>query len=109
MDTAPASFLRASVKSLSVLNGEDAGTAITSYSEVSRAMGVTEAKVTGDLLVRMAPTITRPMTMREPPSPLALANSASPMVPPAPPRLVSRTDPVTSFSARSACSIARAV
>ena len=35
-----------------------AGTTITSYSPVRRAIGVTASSVTGDLLVRMAPTMT---------------------------------------------------
>ena len=109
MDTVSASFFSLSVKSLSVRNGEFAGTTITAGSEVSRAMGVTEASVRGDPPVTMAAIIVWPMTMREPASPLARANLASPTVPSPPPRLVSRMGPATSFSVRSACSIARAI
>ena len=42
---------------------DDAGTTITSYSPVRRAIGVTCDSLTGDLLVTMAPTITMPPTI----------------------------------------------
>ena len=67
-------------------SGESVGTTISSYSPVRRASGVTLARVTGDLLVRMAPTITSPPTRTASPFlPLLETNWARPMVPPAPP------------------------
>ena len=49
-------------------------------------MGVAFASVTGGLFCTIAPTMTAPVTIIELGSPLlALANCASPMVPPAPP------------------------
>ncbi len=97
------------MKSFRFCSLDAAGTATTSDSDVSRAIGVTASSVTADLLVRMAPTITSPITMRLRPSPLARANSASPMVPPAPPLFSSWIAPLTSFSPRSARSMARPV
>ena len=68
-----------------VLIGPSAGTTISSYSPVSRASGVTSSKVTGALLVRMAPTITSPPTRMASPFFFSLVtNWARPMVPPAP-------------------------
>ena len=43
-------------------SGDSVGTTISSYSPVSRASGATLARVTGDLLVRIAPTMTNPPT-----------------------------------------------
>jgi len=43
------------------LNGEFVGTAITSYSLVSRAIGVVCSSETGDLLSAMPPTMMAPM------------------------------------------------
>ena len=60
-ETEPGSALSLATRSPSVWIGEFAGTTITSYSPVSRAIGVTLSRVTGDLLVRMAPTMIRPL------------------------------------------------
>src|SRR3546814_13672922 len=71
-------------------------TTITSYSPVSRAIGVTWSRVTGDWLVRMAPTMTSPLTISALPSPfLRSTNWASPTVPPAPPTFSTWTEPAT--------------
>jgi hypothetical protein len=48
----------AAASSLASLMGEFAGTTRARYSAVRRAMGVVCSSVTGDLLVRIAPTIT---------------------------------------------------
>ena len=64
---------------------ELAGTTITSYSPVSRAIGVTCSSVTGDWLVRIAPSMTRPPIISALPWPsLPETNWARPIVPPAP-------------------------
>ena len=74
------------------MSGEFAGTTMTRYSLVSRAIGVTWSRVTGALLVRIAPTMTKPLTISWLPSPLALfTNWAMPMVPPAPGMFVTCT------------------
>ena len=57
-DTAPGSAFSFAMRSAMVLIGESAGTTSASYSPVSRAIGVTSASVTGEALVRMAPTMT---------------------------------------------------
>src|SRR5262245_51312620 len=107
--TLDTSFFTASARSLAVLIGELAGTTMTWVSSVSRAIGVTWSRLTGDLLVRMAPTMTKPLTMSWLPSPLApLTNWAMPTVPPAPATLVTCTLRAI-FSATSACCIDRAV
>jgi hypothetical protein len=67
--------------------GESTGTTMASDSAVSRAMGVVWSRVTGDLLVRIAPSITNPLTMSWFGS-LLLTNWARPTVPPAPGTLV---------------------
>ena len=87
--TLPGSALSASVKSFTVLKGELGATAIALYSIVSRARGVTSARVTGVLLVRMPPTMITPMTIMALSLPfMVLTNSARPIVPPAPPLFV---------------------
>ncbi len=64
---------------------DEAGTTMTSYSPVRRAIGVVFSSVTADWLVRMAPTITRPLTIRTFGLPFSLsASCARPIVPPAP-------------------------
>ena len=57
------SFLTASARSFAVLCGEFAGTTMTCVSCVRRAIGVTWSRVTGALLSRMAPTMTKPLTI----------------------------------------------
>ena len=57
-ETEPGSASSLAVRSASVWSSEDAGTTMTSYSPVRRAMGVTASRPTGALLVRMAPTMT---------------------------------------------------
>ena len=87
--TLPGSAFNASVKSFMVLNGELGATAIALYSMVSRASGTTWSSVTGDLLVRMPPTMIASMTITALSLPfIVLTNSASPIVPPAPPLFV---------------------
>ena len=84
-ETEPGIGLELATRSASVLIAELAGTTITSYSPVRRAIGVVWSRLTGDLLVMMPPTITRP-------SPSAhrrcrdylLTSWARPTVPPAP-------------------------
>ena len=91
------------------LSGESAGTTTSSYSPVRRASGVTLARVTGDLLVRIAPSMTRPLTrMASPFLPRPETNCARPIVPPAPP-MFSTLTPEASLSASSAAWMARAV
>src|SRR5918996_453756 len=88
-DTPPGFFLSAFVKSLTLLKGESFGTATALFSMVSRARGVTWSSVTGALLVRMPPTMTEPMTMNALSAPRCwFTNSARPIVPAAPPLLV---------------------
>ena len=80
-----------------------AGTTTTWYSPVRRAIGVTCDRLTGDLLVISAPTITMPPIIIVLPSPLLeVMNCARPMVPPAPPLLST----VTRGTILSACSAA---
>jgi hypothetical protein len=64
---------------------------MTRYSPVRRAIGVVWSRVTGDLLRRIAPTMTNPLTRSWLPSPLALTNLARPTVPPAPGSLATCT------------------
>ena len=107
--TLATSFFTASARSLAVLIGEFAGTTMTCVSSVRRAIGVTWSSETGDLFIRIAPTMTKPLTISWLPSPLApLTNCARPTVPPAPGTLITCTL-FTSFSAVSACCIERAV
>ena len=106
--TLAGSALMAAARSLAVLIGELAGTTMASSSAVSRAIGVTWSRVTGDLLVRIAPTMTKPLTMSWLPSPLALlTNWAMPMVPPAPGTLVTCTLLAMPDCVRPAASSAR--
>ncbi len=56
--TLAGSAFTAAASSLAFLIGELAGTTMASYSAVRRAIGVVCARVTGELLVRSAPTIT---------------------------------------------------
>lgn len=86
-----------------------AGTTMVRYSPVSRAMGVTIVRSTGALLVMIAPIITMPPVISALPSPeYWLMNCGRPMVPPAPPTLVIRAEPI-SPSPRRIWSITRAV
>jgi hypothetical protein len=65
--------------------GEDAGTAMTSYSPVSRAIAVAWETETGESFQSVAPSITRPvMSSDRAPAGPALTNCESPMVPAAP-------------------------
>ena len=90
--TLEVSAFTAAARSLIVLCGEFAGTTITSWSAVRRAIGVTASSVTGDLLVSTAPTMVMPITISWLPSPLAwLTNCARPTVPPAPGTLTTWT------------------
>ena len=108
--TFPASLLSASRKSFTVLNGELGATAIALYSIVSRASGVVWSRLTGVLLVRMPPTMITPVTMNALSFPfMVLTNSARPMVPAAPPLLVTWAPAVWMPSACSAASTARPV
>ena len=67
------------------------GTTTTRGSPVSRAIGVTWLRSTGDLLVMIAPTMTIPPMISASGLPLLeLTNWARPMVPPAPPLLSTR-------------------
>src|SRR5215210_5622867 len=83
------SALRASAKSLALLNGEAAGTTSARYSPVKRAIGVVCESLTGVLLAMSAPTITIPATIKALSWPFHwLTNCGSPTAPPAPPTLV---------------------
>src|SRR5262245_39883197 len=106
--TRATSFFTAAARSLASLIGELAGTTMTCVSSVSRAIGVTWLKLSGDLLSRMAPTMTKPLTISVLPSPLLLTNCANPTVPPAPGMLITCAL-LTSFSAVIACCRERAV
>jgi hypothetical protein len=76
-------------KSAGVLIGEFAGTAMALYSLVRRKSGVVSLSETGVWLVMTPPTMMTPVTSRALSSPLAVrTNSASPIVPAAPPLLV---------------------
>ena len=57
-ETAPGSAFSAATRSSIVLSGLAAGTTMASCSPVSRAIGVTMLRSTGEALVRIAPTIT---------------------------------------------------
>ena len=71
-----------------VCSFEAVDTTSTSYSPVSRAIGVACVSVTGDLLMNTAETMPLPVTISALPSPLLLLIScARPIVPPAPPTL----------------------
>ena len=73
------------IRSASVWWGEFFGTTTTSGSPVSRAIGVTLVRFTGELLVRIAPTMVMPPTRSWSSAPRACcANCARPTVPPAP-------------------------
>jgi hypothetical protein len=86
------SAFSAASRSFIVLCGEFAGTTTTSWSAVRRAIGVTSASVTCDLLVSTAPTMVMPITIIWLPSPLAwFTNWARPTVPPAPGTLTTCT------------------
>jgi len=84
----PGFALNFAIRSFVSLMGELAGTTMTSYSEVSRAIGVTWSRVTADLFWIVPPTITMPPIMSACGSPFeVLTNCASPMAPAAPPLL----------------------
>ena len=57
-ETAPGSAFSLATRSSIVWMSLDAGTTIASCSPVSRAIGVTIERSTGDWLVRIAPTMT---------------------------------------------------
>ncbi len=82
---------------------------MTSYSPVSRAIGVTSPSVTGDWWVTMPPSMMSPDTITASPLPRsAPMNRASPIVPAAPGMF--STIGVRTMPARcSTCCIARAV
>ena len=102
-ETLPGFALNCATSSLSEVIFDVPGTTTTSYSPVSRAMGVTCDRLTGDLLEMIAPTITMPPTINALGSPLfELTNCASPIVPPAPPLLST----VIFFTMPSLCSAA---
>ncbi len=97
------SAFSASVRSFTVLKGEFGATAIALYSIVSRASGVTCSRVTGDLFVRMPPTMIAPITIMALSLPfMVLTNSARPIVPPAPPLFVTWAPALWMPSASSA-------
>ena len=74
-----------STRSCIVLYFESARTKIASGSVVSDAIGVVLERSTGDLLVSIAPIITRPITISSLDLPACLeASCESPIVPPAP-------------------------
>ena len=99
------SAFSAAARSLIVLCGEFAGTTTTSGSPVRRAIGVTASRPTGDLLVRIAPTIVMPITISWLPSPFALlTNWASPTVPPAPGTLTTCTLLAAPVAVMTCCS-----
>ena len=83
--------------------GDFAGTTMASGSAVSRAIGVVWSRLTGDLLVRMAPTMTKPFTRSWLGSPLALTNCARPTVPPAPGTFVTCTFLALPEAVRACC------
>ena len=86
--TLPGLALNWATRSFSDWSLDVPGTTTTWYSPVRRAIGVTCDRLTGDLLVMMAPTITMPPIISVLGSPLLeLTNCARPMVPPAPPLL----------------------
>ena len=90
--TRSGSARKSSRRSARVWWGEPAGTATTSYSSRSRASGTASSIETGERLVRMDPSMTCPNTITVWGSPRWRATrSASPMVPPAPPRLTTST------------------
>ncbi len=85
------------------------GTTITSYSPVSRAIGVTSRRVTGEPFVTIALTMISPETITTSPWPRsALMNRARPIVPAAPGMF--STEVVWTSPARcSTCCMTRAV
>ena len=95
--------------SLSVRNGEFAGTTIASYSPVRRAIGVTSRSVTGERCMTTPPSMMRPDTRIASSRPCSEpTNRASPIVPAAPGMFSTgalRTRPVRC----STCCITRAV
>ena len=99
----------AATRSASVPSGDPAGTAITSYSPLNRAIGVTWRNVTGDWCVTTAPSMISPDTISTSPLPRsALMKRARPIVPAAPGMF--STDEVWTMPAScSAACIARAV
>src|SRR3954470_16327699 len=108
-DTERGSAFNFSISSASVLIGESAVTASISYSPTRRAIGVTDSSVTGDLLVRMAPCMIMPVTIKALPRPFFVdTNCASPMVPPAPAMLTTWVADAAPESFKAACT-ARAV
>ena len=91
-----------------VRSGESLRTTTTSVSWVSRAIGVTSARVAGELLVNTLPTTPRPMDITSRSSPLSFTVRPSPTVPPAPGRLNTSIAPV-SLASSNALAAVRAV
>ena len=90
-------------------SGEDAGTAMTSYSPVSRAIGVAWFTDTGESFHSVAPTITSPVTSSARPLPrCASVNCDSPIVPAAPGTFCTSTTRVRRWASMTCCR-ARAV
>jgi hypothetical protein len=102
----PFSWIAAS-RSSTDLYGESAGTTSTSSSAVSRAIGVVSSSRAVDAFVSTAPTMTRPVIIRYDVD-FSFASFCRPTVPPAPPTLLTCTDPA-SFAPDTAADIARAV
>ena len=108
--TRSGSARRSPTRSARVWWGEPAGTAITSYSSRSRASGTVSSIETGERLVRMDPSMTCPNTITVCGSPRwRVTRSASPMVPPAPPRLTTSTGTPRMPASVHTCCIWRAV
>ena len=108
--TRSGSARRSPTRSARVWWGEPAGTAITSYSSSSRASGTVSSIETGERLVRMDPSMTCPNTITVCGSPRwRVTRSASPMVPPAPPRLTTSTGTPRMPASVHTCCIWRAV
>ena len=106
--TRSGSARKSRIRSARVSWGEPAGTATTSYSSSSRASGTVSSIESGVRLVRMAPSMTCPKTISVCGSPRA-TKSASPMVPPAPPRLTTSTGTPRMPASVHTCWIWRAV
>ena len=83
-ETEPGSALNLSIRSCSDLIGESAATTRGWYSPVSKASGITWSRVTGALLIWIAPIIPKPPISRLGLRFLAVTNWDRPMVPPAP-------------------------
>ena len=84
-ETDSGSAFTLAIRSSRVLIGESTGTTTISYSPTRRATGVTWSRVTGALLVMIAPCRVWPASRTVSPLPfLVVTNWARPIVPPAP-------------------------